>query len=167
MHVEVDRLVDAQQRDALVAGIERVLGDVRAAVEDWKPMLARLHEAIAELDAAPASLPAAPVAESRAFLQWLADDHFTLLGYRRHDLVQEQRRDRLRLVPGSGLGVLRETAEEKPSASFAALPPQARAPWRAPPCRCWWSPRPTRARRCTGPATPTMSASSATTPAAR
>ena len=31
-------------------GIERVLGDVRAAVEDWKPMLARLQEAIAELD---------------------------------------------------------------------------------------------------------------------
>ena len=49
MHIEVDRLVDAQQRGELAAGIERVLGDVRAAVEDWKPMLARLQEAIAEL----------------------------------------------------------------------------------------------------------------------
>ena len=37
--------------------------------EDWKPMVARLHEAIAELDAAPASLPPAQVAESRAFLR--------------------------------------------------------------------------------------------------
>ena len=127
MHVEVDRLVDVQQRSELVAGIERVLGDVRAAVEDWKPMLARLQEAIAELDTVPASLPAAQVAESRAFLQWLADDHFTLLGYRRHDLVTEHGEDRLRLVPGSGLGVLRETAAEQSSASFAALPPQARA----------------------------------------
>src|SRR6185369_1356253 len=49
MHIEVDRLVDAQQRADLVAGIEHVLGDVRAAVEDWRPMVARLQEAIAEL----------------------------------------------------------------------------------------------------------------------
>jgi len=127
MHVEVDRLVDAQQRSDLVAGIERVLGDVRAAVEDWKPMLTRLQEAIAELDTLPASLPAAQVAESRAFLHWLADQHMTLLGYRRHDLVTEHGEDGLRLVAGSGLGVLRETAAEQSSASFAALPPQARA----------------------------------------
>src|SRR5882672_4824562 len=64
MHIEVDRLVDPQQRAALVQGIERVLADVRAAVEDWKPMVARLHEAIAELEKAPPSLPAAQVAES-------------------------------------------------------------------------------------------------------
>jgi glutamate dehydrogenase len=127
MHVEVDRLVDAQQRTELVAGIERVLGDVRAAVEDWQPMVSRLRAAIAELDAAPASLPPAQVAESRAFLQWLADEHLTLLGYRQHDLVTDNGDDRLRLVPGSGLGVLRETAAEKSSASFAALPPNARA----------------------------------------
>ena len=127
MHVEVDRLIDAQQRADLVAGIERVLGDVRAAVEDWQPMLARLREAIAELDAAPASLPPAQVAESRAFLQWLADEHLTLLGYRQHDLVTDNGDDGLRLVPGSGLGVLRETAAEESSASFAALPPNARA----------------------------------------
>jgi len=132
MHVEVDRLVDAQQRAELAAGIERVLGDVRAAVVDWKPMVDRLHEAIAELDRAPAALPADHVAESRAFLQWLADDHLTLLGYRLHDLVAEQGEDALRLVPGSGLGVLRETAQEKLSASFAALPAPARALARAP-----------------------------------
>jgi glutamate dehydrogenase len=132
MHVEVDRLIDAEQRDALAAGIERVLGDVRAAVEDWKPMLARLHEAIAQLEQPPASLPAATVQESRAFLQWLTEDHLTLLGYRQHDLVQEKEGEALRLVKGSGLGLLRETAQEQLSASFSALPPQARAMARAP-----------------------------------
>jgi glutamate dehydrogenase len=131
MHVEVDRLVDPQQRAELVAGLERVLGDVRAAVQDWKPMLAQIHEAIRELEQAPASLPQALVAESRAFLQWLADDHLTLLGYRRHDLVSDRGDDALRLVPGSGLGVLRESTQEKVSASFAAVPPQARAMARA------------------------------------
>ena len=127
MHLEIDRLVDPQQRTELVAGIERALGDVRAAVEDWKPMVARLQEAIAELEAAPSALPPALVTESRAFLEWLADNHLTLLGYRQHELVTEQGEDALRLVPGSGLGVLRETEAEKVSASFSALPPNARA----------------------------------------
>ena len=136
MHVEVDRLADAQQRAELLAGLQRVLGDVRVAVRDWKAMLARLHEAIAELDHAPASLPADAVAESRAFLQWLADDHMTLLGYRRQDLVSEGGVDMLRLVPGSALGVLRKApGRNEPhelSASFAAIPAPLRALAHAP-----------------------------------
>jgi glutamate dehydrogenase len=131
MHIEVDRLVDPAQRAELVAGIERVLGDVRAAVEDWKAMAAQLQRAIAELQAAPPALPAAQVAESVAFLQWLADDRLTLLGYRCHDLVAGDGGDALRLVGGSGLGLLRETAQEKLSASFSALPANARAMARA------------------------------------
>jgi glutamate dehydrogenase len=137
MHVEVDRLVDAQQRSDLVAGIERVLGDVRAAVEDWKPMLTRLQEAIAELDTLPASLPAAQVAESRAFLHWLADQHMTLLGYRRHDLVTEHGEDGLRLVAGAASACC---ARPRPSNRRRASPRcrRRRALSRATPCRCWW-----------------------------
>ncbi|HJV72468.1 NAD-glutamate dehydrogenase [Ideonella sp.] len=126
MHIEVDRLVDAQQKAELVAGIERVLGDVRAAVEDWRPMVARLHEAIAELGRAPAALPAALVAESRAFLEWLADDHLTLLGYRQHELVDLDGDSALRLVPGTGLGVLREDEADRRSSGLSLLPANAR-----------------------------------------
>ncbi len=50
MHVEVDRLVDPPQRAELLAGLKHVLADVRVAVRDWQAMLARLHEAIDELD---------------------------------------------------------------------------------------------------------------------
>jgi len=131
MHVEVDRLVDAEQRAELVAGIERVLGDVRAAVEDWQPMRERLAAAARELDAAPAALARAQVAESRAFLEWLAEDHLTLLGYRQHDLVVEHGEDALRLVPGSGLGVLRESETERAAGSVSALPRESRAIARA------------------------------------
>ena len=132
MHIEVDRLVDAPQRAELAAGIERVLRDVRAAVEDWKPMVAQLRTAIAEVEAAPAGVPGALLEESLAFLKWLADDHMTLLGYRCHELVSENDQDALRLVPGSGMGLLRESAQEKLSASFSALPANARAMARAP-----------------------------------
>ncbi|MBT9457319.1 MAG: NAD-glutamate dehydrogenase [Burkholderiaceae bacterium] len=132
MHIEIDRMVDPQQGAELVAGIERVLGDVRATVEDWRPMVARLREATAELDAAPSGLPAEQVAESRAFLHWLADDHLTLLGYRQHELVNVDGEDALKLVPGSGLGVLRETEAEKASGSVSVLPPNAREMARSP-----------------------------------
>jgi glutamate dehydrogenase len=132
IHIEVDRIVDPQRRADLAAGLQRVFADVRAAVSDWKPMLAQLQTAIAELQALPASLPATQTQESLAFLQWLADDHITFLGYRRHDLVSEQGVDALRLVPGSGLGLLREAEQAPLSASFSALPANARAMARAP-----------------------------------
>ena len=109
MHIEVDRMVDPQQRADLADGLERVLEDVRAAVEDWKPMQEQLRRTIAELGQAPAALPASQVQEYFEFAQWLAEDHMTLLGYRCHDLVKEGGEDALRLVPGSGLGLLRET----------------------------------------------------------
>ncbi|MFY7863584.1 NAD-glutamate dehydrogenase [Roseateles sp.] len=132
MHIEVDRIIDAQQRAELLAGIERVLSDVRAAVQDWQPMVGQLRAAIAEMEKAPASLNPAEVQESLAFLQWLADDHMTLLGYRAHELIVDKGADALRLLPGSGLGLLRETEQEKLSASFSALPENARALARAP-----------------------------------
>jgi glutamate dehydrogenase len=129
MHIEIDRLVDAEQRRKLVEGVEKVLADVRAAVGDWPAMVTRLAEAIAELATPVPGLPQEQVAESRAFLEWLAQDHLVLLGCRKHDLVVLDGAEALRLVPGSGLGVLRETAEERQGGGAAPvpLPPSARA----------------------------------------
>jgi glutamate dehydrogenase len=133
--IEVDRLVDAEQRDALHAGIEKVLNDVRAAVSDWKAMVQRLQDAIAEVAQLaakpPPGVPASQASECREFLEWLAQDHLVLLGYRQHDLVLHEGVDALRLVPGSGLGVLRERAEESRQPGAAGLPPAARALARA------------------------------------
>ena len=63
----------------------------------------------------------------RAFLEWLAADHFTFLGYRAHDLVMKDGDDALAVVPGSGLGILREKPGEALATSFSQLPPQVRA----------------------------------------
>ena len=132
MRIEVDRLVDAEQRSALVASIEKVLGNVRAAVDDWRKMFRRLEETIAEIAQAPAALPPPVVAENKAFLEWLAQDHFVLLGYRQHELTRQGETDGLRLVSGTGLGVLREGESERSAAVFSALPPAARELARAP-----------------------------------
>ncbi|MBC8120128.1 MAG: NAD-glutamate dehydrogenase, partial [Burkholderiaceae bacterium] len=132
MHIEVDRVADPAARAELAKGIERVLGDVRAAVTDWKAMIAQLHQVIDEIDLQPPPLPREEVSENRAFLQWLAEDNLLLLGYRRHDLATVNGEDALRLVPGSGLGVLRESETDAAlSTSFAVLPAEARATARA------------------------------------
>ncbi|HEX2544193.1 MAG TPA: NAD-glutamate dehydrogenase domain-containing protein, partial [Ramlibacter sp.] len=132
MYIEVDRMVDAEQRTALCRGIERVLADVRAAVTDWKAMVARLHDAGRELEQGSTGVPAEEASEARAFLQWLAADHFTLLGYRQHDLVEQEGGLSLKIVDGTGLGLLRESHDPTASASFAALPAAAREQARAP-----------------------------------
>ncbi len=138
MHIEVDRLVDPHQRTELVAGIERVLADVRAAVEDWKPMSTRLQEAAAEYASAPPSLPPALVDESRAFLEWLGDDHITLLGSRQHDLVSENGEDSL--APRGRAAAWACCARPMPRRSRPASLACRRVPahWRTHPRR-WWS----------------------------
>jgi glutamate dehydrogenase len=127
MHVEVDRIGDAARLEDLARDIERVLGDVRAAVADWRSMVAKAREIVAELERRPPPVAQAELAETRAFLEWLADDHFTFLGYRCHDLVVKDGDDALQVVPGTSLGILRERPGESLSTSFSQLPPRARA----------------------------------------
>jgi glutamate dehydrogenase len=132
IHVEVDRVVEPARLDALAADVTRVLADVRLAVADWKNMKGRALEVVAELGAHPPPLPPDELAEGRAFLSWLAENHFTFLGYRCHDLVAVDGQDALRIVPGSSLGILREDDSKSVASSFAALPPEVRAYARTP-----------------------------------
>ena len=126
MHLEVDRQTDPAKLAELEAGLTKVLVDVRAAVEDWKPMQGRMREALSRLESARSGVPPAELEEGRAFLAWLLDDNFTFLGCRDYEIATAQGEDVLRIVPGSGLGILRERAGETLSASFATLPPEAR-----------------------------------------
>jgi NAD-specific glutamate dehydrogenase len=129
MHVEVDRQTDPGYLEKLHHHLGRVLGDVRKAVEDWPKMREKLHEILAHLDQNPPPLDPEELAEACAFLKWIDSDHyvpFTFLGYREYDLVSENGQDVLRIVPGSGLGILRETHRETVSHSFSVLPPEVR-----------------------------------------
>ena len=132
IHVEVDRVPDAAQLEALATDVARVLGDVRLAVTDWKAMRQRALDVVAQLDDRPPPIPAEELAEGRAFMEWLADNHFTFIGYRCHDLVEVNGDDALRVVPESSLGVLRESHAKDVAATFSALPPEVRAYARRP-----------------------------------
>jgi glutamate dehydrogenase len=125
IHVQIDRLTDsavlAQLRDDLL----RVLGDVRAAVEDWPAMRERAREIGAELSQRPLS-DHVEAAEAHELLAWMSEDNFIFLGYREYDIGSENGEDVLRAVPGSGLGILREKGDRPVSVSFQELPPEVR-----------------------------------------
>ncbi len=132
IHVEVDRETDPERLKAIGTHVLSVLADVRAAVDDWKAMHGHMESIAKELDNPPAGLDRDEVTELQAFLAWSADHHFTFLGYREYELSVVEGVDQLRIVPRTGLGVLREPMLGGISTSFAELPPQIRALAREP-----------------------------------
>src|SRR5262249_7217701 len=82
-------------------------------------------EIIASLDAVPAGPPADEVAEAKAFLQWLNDDHFTYLGYREYEFVGDGDTAMISIPPRTGLGILRDAQYSVFDGlrNFAQLPP--------------------------------------------
>jgi glutamate dehydrogenase len=85
--VECDRIVAVAERHALVQELNRVLGDVRGAVQDWHAMLERLHTV--GVACQNSRLSASSQQEGVEFLQWLEDRHFTFLGARDYDLKRD------------------------------------------------------------------------------
>ena len=72
IYMEIER-TDAKDRRTIVEDLERVLTNVRAAVEDWPMLQHALREDAASL----------PDGEGAALLRWFLDGNMTLLGYRR------------------------------------------------------------------------------------
>jgi glutamate dehydrogenase len=127
IHAEVDRHTDPAQLEELRSHLLRVIEEISAAVEDWRPMRERVLEIAAELgDSPPPGLDPDEVSEARAFLAWLEDHNFTFLGSREYELVTEEDELRLRAVPGSGLGILRQAEGAATSRAFNKLPPEVR-----------------------------------------
>lgn len=126
IYIEIDRIIDTETMNELQHDIERVLGDVRASVLDWRRMVTHAENCLTELEGHHPNLDAAEVAESRDFLQWLINNHFTFLGARDYKLIGDGTTRALQIIPGTGLGVLREESSSAASKSYAELPPQAR-----------------------------------------
>jgi glutamate dehydrogenase len=90
MHVELGRADDGVGPEELAADLRRVLDDVRVAMEDQDRMRSAVQH---------------QPGQAGELLSWLADDHFTFLGYREYSLDREA--NQFRPVQGTGLGILR------------------------------------------------------------
>ena len=127
IHAEVDRHTDRARLEELRTGLLRVIGEVTAAVDDWQLTRERALGLAAELaESPPSGVEPEEIEEARAFLEWLEDHNFTFLGYREYELVTEEDELRLRTVPDSGLGILRQAGGESSSRAFNKLPREVR-----------------------------------------
>lgn len=104
MNIEVDLITDPDRARELETRLLTVLTDVREVVEDTDRMVSTALQLADELlkDSSEATTDGAML------LKWLADGHFTFMGYRQYELVQEDGDPALRAVLASGLGVLRQ-----------------------------------------------------------
>jgi glutamate dehydrogenase len=82
IHIHLVPIADERVRHELIGALETVLGEVRLAVQDWRPMLDRANGIVADLKANPPPLRVDEIAEAIQFLQWLLADNFTFLGMR-------------------------------------------------------------------------------------
>ena len=106
IHFHVDEADDPAQRAAVVHALNDILAEVRASVQDWQSMLARVREVIAELQTKPPPLASEEIGEASAFLKWMAEENFTFLGARDYAFTGEEI---LAPVFETGLGLLRES----------------------------------------------------------
>ena len=113
MHLEIDRQSAAGARE-VEAAIRGVLADVRAAVDDWAAMRAKMLEVTADLGKRPLPGNQAQREEAQEFLRWVANDHFTFLGYREYAVRRQGGEDVLAADAKSGLGLLRGADAGKP-----------------------------------------------------
>ncbi|GGS79588.1 NAD-glutamate dehydrogenase [Planobispora rosea] len=126
MHFEIDRQADPAVLRQLETDLKRVLADVRYTVEDFAKMRALAVQTAEDLALNPPSpLDPAAVEDGLELIRWLADGHFTFLGYREYRLECGDDGDELHAVPGTGLGILRH--DKAGSSSFSSLPPELRA----------------------------------------
>ncbi len=105
IHVHLPLMTEARAK-ALEARLQRVLDAVRSSVTDWKPMLARLEQAISSFRYADVPLKKEAVEEAVAFLEWLRDDNFTFLGMRDYVYKGTEKTGTLERSRQAGLGLL-------------------------------------------------------------
>ncbi|MDA0231160.1 MAG: NAD-glutamate dehydrogenase [Proteobacteria bacterium] len=125
--LEIDLCASENIHLQLEGELIAILEDVRAVTADWKPIIAQLAKTVALLQTdPPPGVPENESGEAVAFMNWMANNHFTFLGYREYSLDNLSESEfRYQVTANSGLGVLRNPAVRPLGAWSDKLPPEA------------------------------------------
>jgi glutamate dehydrogenase len=123
MRIEIDPVRAEAEQEAIRADLDRVIQDVRCAVRDWPAMRSRALSMADEIAHAELPVPDRDIHDSVELLRWLADDHFTFLGYREYELAYTDAEPVIRAKPGTGLGILR--GEQETDRMLSSMTPEA------------------------------------------
>ncbi|GJM06904.1 MAG: NAD-glutamate dehydrogenase [marine bacterium B5-7] len=127
IYIEIDKRTNKEELDALALNLKRILKDVRHAVEDWQAMRTQAEATLAALEnVTNLDVDETELAETKDLLRWKIHDNFIYLGCRDYDLIKEKNDYALRLVPGTGYGVLRDNPKSQQVRHFKDMPPAVR-----------------------------------------
>ena len=118
LHIEVSPRVEDPERLATIeTRLRTAMEQVRQVTSDFPRMLGVVRELEAHVEYAGPLLQPDGVERARrvrTFLDWLADGHFVFMGLRRYVLRPlAEGGFEVQLVPGSGLGLLRDDSDSK------------------------------------------------------
>ena len=113
MRLELDRHLDREEGEALASAVREALAELQLAVADFPAMLAMVERMAAAAHAAAGVRDPDEVEETAAFLDWLRDGHFILLGARAYSVEDGPSGPAVQVQPGSGLGILRADGESR------------------------------------------------------
>lgn len=106
IHIQIKDTPSKEALKSLEEGLYMALKDVATTNKDWRKMLAELKQACDDLASAKTRRPLKEVQQYCAFLDYLYDNNFTLLGYREYEFVEKDGDLKSRTVRNSGLGLL-------------------------------------------------------------
>ncbi len=122
VQIQINRQTRTEVLTEIEQRLRKALTDVDCAVADWKAMSRAVEETTAIMPSWAPQADSELTRECQEFMSWLAEDHFIFLGVRDYEVVKGRKGFALRIVPGSGLGILREndaTVPERPLTSHA------------------------------------------------
>ncbi|MGH6620084.1 MAG: NAD-glutamate dehydrogenase domain-containing protein, partial [Alphaproteobacteria bacterium] len=112
MQIQVDEQGAPEALREIEERITQILGNVRAAVDDWRAMMQRVSDVRDNLKNSPPPIAKEELDEAIAFLDWIYSDNFTFIGFRDIAIKQQGKKVSVEVAPGSGLGILRDEALE-------------------------------------------------------
>lgn len=108
IHVHIKNILSDDALKALKTGLETALKDVSLCNRDWRKMLDTLRDARTELADASTGAPKKDIERYCAFLDYLHNNNFTLLGYREYEFTGTDTTLKSKTVKGKSLGLLHD-----------------------------------------------------------
>ena len=126
VQIQINHIARQEVLEQIEQRLRKAMADVGAAVADWEVMSRRVAETRDSMPVWAPEVDRELMAECQEFLSWLKQDNFIFLGVRDYEVVKGKSGYDLRLIPGSGLGILRETGSGVSRRPLSSLAEEAR-----------------------------------------
>ncbi|ALS98475.1 NAD-glutamate dehydrogenase [Lacimicrobium alkaliphilum] len=111
--IEVDRQTSKKALQDIEKELHSVLDEVQLAVSDWMPMKNQLKEIIAGYDKQPCPAGQEAQKQTHAFLRWISNENFTLMGYRHYQAKAIEGDHRWIADNDSSLGLMKNSVSNR------------------------------------------------------